>query len=114
MTDIPMYTIVGLGKTDQTRILLVVSGCKGLDNTLQRAALSGYRKGFRVFIYELKQFSNTQELETVVQHLSKTYNGANLYAMGVEYGANLLVKHAGQSNTQYYKGIVSIGNPLLL
>lgn len=32
--------------------------------------------------------------------------------MGLEYGANLLVKHAAETN--HYKALVSIGNPLLL
>lgn len=86
-----------------------MSGCKGVDNTVKQTALAAYRKGFRVMIYELKQFADPSELEPVVQYLESTYKGAPL---GLEYGANLLVRHAAQSS--HYRGLVSIGNPLLL
>jgi hypothetical protein len=79
------------------RIALIVSGCKGVDKRLSR--LAAYRKGFRVMIYELKQFADPSELEPVVQYLESTYKEAPLYAIGLEYEANLPVRHSARAVT---------------
>lgn len=99
-------------QTPHTRIALVVTGCKGIDNGVKQAALTANRKGFRVLVYELEQFSNPRELDAVVSYIQGKYKGAMIYGIGLEYGANLLVRHAALSN--HYAALVSIGNPMVL
>lgn len=66
---------------------------------------------FETIGINVPDFYDTAKLRRVVEAIKKQRNNSNFYAVGIEYGANLMVL-AAVEDPNLFRAAVSIGNPL--
>lgn len=92
---------------------MIVAGCEGLDIPIKKLIVSMNSNGFKTVCIQPDDFHDVERLKNTVEKIRKENIGSKVYAVGVDYGANLLVNFAAK-NDKALDGIVSLGNPLNL
>ena len=75
--------------------------------------LTLYRRKFEVIGVELKDLHDINNLHRVIEKCKSQTKHNNVYGVGFEYGANILVNYTAK-NEKTFKGLISVGNPLNL
>ena len=97
-------------KKKEVPVVLVVAGSAGIDNTVRHLMLTAYNLGYRTVAVDPKDLFDQSQIHQVVEHVRKEHPSGKFYAMGVEYGANLLVNYTS-THHHTFDAIVSVGNP---
>lgn len=75
-------------------IIIVITGSQGHDNTFNHILLEAYSEGFRTVSIHPKDFYDSAKLKQIIETIKNKYSNSKIYGIGIEYGANLLVKYA--------------------
>ena len=69
-----------------------------------------FNLGYRVAAFDPTDLYDEERFGRIIKVLKDKYPESKMLGIGVEYGANLLLKYAAEHNSEF-EGLVSVGNP---
>lgn len=91
-------------------LAFVVAGSEGLDNTTRHLMLVAYNLGYRTIAIDPSDLHDRTKLASIIRSYCQKYPNVEVFGIGIEYGANLLINTAAD-NPGLFNGLVSVGNP---
>lgn len=91
--------------------MVVVAGSEGLNQAIKDLLFKIHSNLFEVMGVEVEDLHDAEKLKNVLLKIKKEKGKDKLYAVGLEYGANLLV-NAAVLDDSLITGLACLGNPL--